>query len=130
MKERIGDTFMANIKAFRGYRYNTDKIDNLGSVSSPPYYNMPKEDKDALYDKSEYNSVRLFSGKKFESDTREENTFTRAKNYLDKWIEDGILVRDEEPVIYMYEQTIEMYDTHYSNTSFVALVELEEIGKA
>ena len=74
----------------------------------------PKEDKDALYDKSEYNSVRLFSGKKFESDTREENTFTRAKNYLDKWIEDGILVRDEEPVIYMYEQTIEMYDTHYS----------------
>ena len=82
-----------------------------------------------FYDKSEYNSVRLFSGKKFESDTREENTFTRAKNYLDKWIEDGILVRDEEPVIYMYEQTIEMYDTHYSNTSFVALVELEEIGK-
>ena len=110
-------------------RYNTDKIDNLGSVISPPYYNMAKEDKDALYDKSEYNSVRLFSGKKFESDTREENTFTRAKNYLDKWIEDGILVRDEEPVIYMYEQTIEMYDTHYSNTSFVALVELEEIGK-
>ena len=82
MKERIGDTFMANIKAFRGYRYNTDKIDNLGSVISPPYYNMPKEDKDALYDKSEYNSVRLFSGKKFESDTREENTFTRAKNIL------------------------------------------------
>ena len=120
---------MANIKAFRGYRYNTDKIDNLGSVISPPYYNMTKEDKDALYDKSEYNSVRLFSGKKLESDTREENTFTRAKNYLDKWIEDGILVRDEEPVIYMYEQTIEMYDTHYSNTSFVALVELEEIGK-
>ena len=64
MKERIGDTFMANIKAFRGYRYNTDKIDNLGSVISPPYYNMAKEDKDALYDKSEYNSVRLFSGKK------------------------------------------------------------------
>ena len=53
MKERIGDTFMANIKAFRGYRYNTDKIDNLGSVISPPYYNMTKEDKDALYDKSE-----------------------------------------------------------------------------
>lgn len=52
MKERIGDTFMANIKAFRGYRYNTDKIDNLGSVISPPYYNMTKEDKDALYDKS------------------------------------------------------------------------------
>ena len=100
----LGDncyTFMANIKAFRGYRYNTDKIDNLGSVISPPYYNMTKEDKDALYDKSEYNSVRLFSGKSLKVIQDEENTFTRAKNYLDKWIEDGILVRDEEPVIYM-----------------------------
>ena len=85
MKERIGDTFMANIKAFRGYRYNTDKIDNLGSVISPPYYNMAKEDKDATFmTRAKYNSVRLFSGKKLESDTREENTFTRAKNYLDK----------------------------------------------
>ena len=45
-------------------------------------YNMTKEDKDALYDKSEYNSVRLFSGKKLESDTRQENTFTERKTIL------------------------------------------------
>ena len=119
---------MANIKPFRGYRYNSEKIENLGSVVSPPYYNMTKEDKDALYEKSRYNSVRLFSGKKFEEDTKEENTFTRAKEYLDKWMEEDILVRDDEPVIYMYEQTIDMGGTLYSNTSFVALVELEDIG--
>lgn len=119
---------MANIKPFRGYRYNSEKIESLGSVVSPPYYNMNKEDKDALYEKSKYNSVRLFSGKKFEEDTPENNTFTRAKDFLDKWIEEDVLVRDEEPVIYMYEQTIDMSGTLYSNTSFVALVELEDIG--
>lgn len=119
---------MANIKPFRGYRYNSEKIENLGSVVSPPYYNMNKEDKDVLYEKSRYNSVRLFSGKKFDEDTKEENTFTRAKECLDKWIEEDILVRDDEPVIYMYEQTIDMGGTLYSNTSFVALVELEDIG--
>lgn len=119
---------MANIKPFRGYRYNTDKITNIGSVVSPPYYSMTKEDKDALYDKSEYNSVRLFSGIKRETDTPEDNVFTRAKKYIDEWIADDILVRDEEPVIYMYEQTIEMGGTVYSNTNFVALVELEDIG--
>ena len=119
---------MANIKPFRGYRYNTDKITNIGSVVSPPYFNMLKEDKDALYDKSEYNSVRLFSGKKQETDMPNDNVFTRAKAYLDKWIAEDILVRDEEPVIYMYEQTIEMGGTAYSNTNFVALVELEDIG--
>lgn len=119
---------MANIKPFRGYRYNSEKIESLGSVVSPPYYNMTKEDKDELYEKSRYNSVRLFSGKKFDEDTKEDNTFTRAKAYLDKWIEDDILVRDDEPVIYMYEQTIDMGGSLYSNTSFVALVELEDIG--
>ncbi len=122
------ETNMANIKPFRGYRYNSEKIGNLGSVVSPPYYNMTPEDKEALYESSEYNSVRLFSGKKLEEDTPEENVFTRAKSYLDKWIEEDILVRDSEPVIYMYEQTMEMGGTLYSNTSFVALVELEDIG--
>ncbi len=119
---------MAKIKPFRGYRYNSEKIENLGSVISPPYYNMPKEDRAKLYEKSKYNSVRLFSGEMYEDDTPSDNTFTRAKNFLDKWIEDGVLVRDEEPVIYMYEQTIDMAGTFYSNTSFVVLVELEDIG--
>lgn len=119
---------MANIKPFRGYRYNSEKIESLASVVSQPYYNLSKEDKDMFYEKSDYNSVRLFSGKKFEDDDEKNNVFTRAKEYLDKWIEQEILVRDEEPVIYMYEQTIQMSGTNYSNTSFVALAELEEAG--
>ncbi len=117
---------MAIIRPFRGYRYNTEKITNLGSVVSPPYYNMKKEDKEALYEKSEYNSVRLFSGEKYDDDNERNNTFTRAKDCLDKWIEEDILVRDEEPVIYMYEQIIEISGIMYSNISFVALVKLEE----
>lgn len=119
---------MANIKPFRGYRYNSKKIENIGLVVSQPYYNMSDEEKDKFYEQSEYNSVRLFSGKKFETDTKTDNVFTRAKKHLDDWISEGALVRDDEPVIYMYEQTIEMGGTLYSNTSFVALVELEEIG--
>lgn len=119
---------MAKIKAFRGYRYNSGKIANLGSVVSPPYYNMSDEDQNTLYEKSDYNAVRLFSGIRSEDDTPDNNSFTRSKEYLDKWIDEGILVRDDEPVIYMYEQTIDMSGTLYSNTSFVALVELEDIG--
>lgn len=120
---------MANIKPFRGYRYNPDKVEDVATVVSPPYYNMLSEDKDILYNRSPYNSVRLFTGKKQETDTPEENIFTRARDYLNTWIEDEILIRDEEPVIYMYEQTIDVGGgTLYSNISFVALVELEEFG--
>lgn len=119
---------MANIKPFRGYRYNPEKIESPASVVSVPYYNISDEDRDAFYEKSDYNSVRLFSGKKLETDNQSDNAFTRARTYLDKWIEEDILIRDEEPVIYMYEQTIDMNGALYSNISFVALVELEDIG--
>ena len=120
---------MANIKPFRGYRYNPEKIESLSSVVSPPYYNMSAEEKDAFYERSEYNSVRLFTGRKSETDTQENNIFTRAKDYLTSWIENDILIRDKEPVIYMYEQTIAVAsEALYSNISFVALVELEDFG--
>ena len=119
---------MANLKPFRGYRYNTGKINNVGEVVSPPYYNIKPEEKSALFEMSEYNSVRLFSGENRPDDTETNNRFTRAAQYLKTWIENDILIRDEKPAIYMYEEAIQVGDTQYKNRSFVSLVELEELG--
>lgn len=119
---------MANIKPFIGYRYNTQKIHNVGEVVSPPYYNINPKEKSALFQASEYNSVRLFSGEIRPDDTETNNRFTRAADYLKTWIENGILVKDEKPAIYMYEEAIQVGDTQYKNRSFVSLVELEELG--
>ncbi len=120
---------MANIKPFKGYRYNPGKISNLGTVASPPYYNISDEEKEELYALSEYNSIRLFSGKKLDTDDEKENRFTRAAAYLKDWIAKDILKRDNAPAIYMYEQTIEVYNVQYSNRTFVALLELEEFNE-
>lgn len=119
---------MANIKPFKGYRYNPDKISNLGEVVSPPYYKIKPEEKAALFDMSKYNSVRLFSGRSYDDDSETNNRFTRAAAYLRDWIAEGILMRDEKPAIYMYEETIQVGDVQYSNRSFIALMELEELG--
>lgn len=120
---------MANIKPFKGYRYNPEKISNLGTVASPPYYNISDGEKEELYALSEYNSIRLFSGKKLDTDDEKENRFTRAAAYLKDWIAKDILKRDDAPAIYMYEQTIEVYNVQYSNRTFVALLELEEFNE-
>lgn len=117
---------LANIKPFKGYRYNTEKAGDIGKVMSPPYYNLSHEIKKDLYDMSEYNSVRLFSGMNYETDGEKENRFTRAGAYLRNWIEDGILIRDDEEAIYMYEETIEVKGTTYQNRTFVCLLELSE----
>lgn len=119
---------MANIKPFRGYRYNSEKTGGLREVVSPPYYNIKPSEKDELYNLSEYNSVRLFSGRSCENDSETNNRFTRAADYLKNWIADGILERDETPAIYMYEQTLEVHNIQYQNRSFVALAELEDFS--
>ena len=119
---------MANLKPIRCYRYNTGKINNVGEVVSPPYYNIKPEEKSALFVMSEYISVRLFSGENRPDDTETNNRFTRAAQYLKTWIENDILIRDEKPAIYMYEEAIQVGDTQYKNRSFVSLVELEELG--
>lgn len=120
---------MANIKPFKGYRYNSDTAGELGTLMSPPYHNISDAEKEELYALSEYNSIRLFSGKKLDSDSETENRFTRAAEYLKDWISKDILKRENTPAIYMYEQTIEVYNVQYSNRTFVALLELEDFDE-
>lgn len=119
---------MANIKPFKGYRYNPEKAGNIGNVVSPPYYKIKPEEKAALFDMSEYNSVRLFSGESYDSDTETNNRFTRSAKYLKSWIESGVLKRDSKPAIYMYEEAIQFGEVQYINRSFIALMKLEELG--
>lgn len=121
---------MANVKPLRGYRYNEDIVGDIGKQVSPPYYNLNSKEKNELYEISNYNSVRLFSGKDYDDDNETNNRFTRAANYLHEWIKNDVLKRDETPAIYMYEETMTIGSvTSYSNRSFITLLELEELGQ-
>ena len=119
---------MANIKAFNGYMYNPKKIDDLGMVMSPPYDSLTEENQQELYDRHDYNAIRLSKGKAYETDTASDNPSTRAKEYLEKWIKEDIIKKDAAPAIYLYEQVAEYNKTTFTNTGFVALLELEEFG--
>ena len=122
-------TNLANIKPFRGYRYNTDKIGNMSTVITPTKYNMGDEERLSLYERNEYNAVRLFDGMEYENDNEHNNKHTRAADYLETWIANDVLVRDDEETIYLYEETVEIHGTTFQNMTFVALLELEELGE-
>ncbi len=121
---------MAKIRPFKGYTYNKDKISDMSNVVVPLKYNMTDEEKSKFYEMDEYNISRIFDGKSYPSDTGKSNKYSRAAEYLDQWIKDGVIVCDEEDAIYLYEEVIEMHGNTYSNTTFVALLELEELGEA
>jgi uncharacterized protein (DUF1015 family) len=95
---------MAIIKPFRGIRYNPDRIDNLSTVVSQPYDRVRYGLQDEYYALSDYNITRIIKGKTFESDDDTHNVYSRARDYLDRWLEEGILIRETHPALYVYHQ--------------------------
>lgn len=120
---------MANIKPFKGYFYNPEKVKDIATVVAPTKYNMTECERDILYDMNEYNAIRLFDGRTAVTDNENENKYTRAREYLKEWIENDILVRDHEDAIYLYEETVELNGTTYQNLTYVTLLEIEELGR-
>jgi uncharacterized protein (DUF1015 family) len=99
---------MANIKPFQGIRYNPQKIEDMSKVISQPYDRVRHGLQDKYYDLSEYNIVRIIKGKEFEEDDQENNVYTRARSYLQQWLEEDVLQREEEPALYVYHQTFSL----------------------
>jgi len=100
---------MADILPFIGMRYNSQLIGNLNKVVAPPYDIISTELQKELHDRHPNNVVRLEKSRD-EGDGGEEddnsfsNRYTRAANTLGTWRSDGIMIEDDRPSIYLYEQ--------------------------
>lgn len=118
---------MAIIRPFRGYRFDGDRINDVGAVLAPPYDSIDEEEQHKLYDLDKHNVVRIIQGMEYEDDNALENRFSRAKKYLEDWIKSGILKRDDKPAIYLYEQRLEYHHVTYANRGFVVQMRLCDI---
>ena len=105
---------MADIKAFRGLRYNKEFTPDLSCVLAPPYDSIDEEERQVLYGRDRHNIVRIQSGLRLEEDDENNNCYTRAKEYFSEWIENGILKRDEAPAIYLYNIPFSIHSEKYS----------------
>jgi len=95
---------MAKIAPFRAVRYNLEKVAEPVSVMAPPYDVISPALQEDLYRRSPYNLVRLILGKIEETDDETDNRYTRAAEFFKAWQDEGILVRDTEPAIYLYDE--------------------------
>ena len=119
---------MAKVIPFRGLRYNTDKFKDLDAVTAPPYDIISPAQQQELYNKDEYNVVRLDYGMDFVSDDGANNRYTRSAAYLNKWIEDQTLIYEDKPAFYIYEQIFSLgsEDPSHSLKGVIGLGEVEE----
>lgn len=120
---------MARILPFRGITYNKKKIKDYGLVLAQPYDKIDKPLQSVYYRKHKYNVVRIIKGKARAGDRPAHNKYTRAAEYRDNWLNQGILIQDKKPTIYAYYQDYEIDGLARTRKGFIALGRLAEFGK-
>ncbi|MGI5920806.1 MAG: DUF1015 domain-containing protein [Syntrophomonadaceae bacterium] len=120
---------MANIIPFRGLRYNPDKVGNLMSVVTPPYDVVDETAQAKYYAENPSNVIRLELGMVLPQDSINNNRYTRAAQYLEKWIEDDILRYEDKPALYIYQQEFLVEGHKNVRTGFICGLKVEEYTK-
>ena len=95
---------MATLSPFRALRYNPAKIRDLGVAVAPPYDIISPKEQEFYYDLNAYNVIRLDFGKAMAGDDASKNKYTRAAKQLQLWRENGVLVQDAKPAVYLASQ--------------------------
>ncbi|MBI5640661.1 MAG: DUF1015 domain-containing protein [Nitrospirae bacterium] len=122
---------MAEVVPFKGILFNVSRVSASSGedLLAPPYDIITSEQKAELYAKNTYNIVRVDFGKDLQGDNESENRYTRAKAYLDTWLNERALIRSCNPCFYSYEISYKIDDKDKTLRGFLGLVRLEELGK-
>src|SRR5579871_747117 len=120
---------MAEIRAFRAYRYDLGRVGALSEVVAPPYDVIDPALQQALYERSPYNVVRLILNREEPGDSETNNRYTRAATCLRDWQREGMLVQDSARALYVYHQDFEVEGRRYTRRGFMARVRLERFGE-
>jgi uncharacterized protein (DUF1015 family) len=120
---------MADIRAFRAFRYDLGRVGALSDVVAPPYDVIDPALQQALYNRSPVNVIRLILNKETPQDNEKNNRYIRAARSLRDWQADNVLVQDSARSLYVYHQEFEVDGTRYRRKGFLARVRLEPFGQ-
>lgn len=113
---------MAQISSFKGMRFDTDKAGKLKTLCCPPYDIISEEERLAFISNNEHNIIRL------EKPTGDD-PYNTARTILDKWEAEGILIREDKPALYIYEEEFTAYGRRNAIKGIICRLKLEEFSK-
>ena len=124
---------MAEIKPFRGVRYDIDRVGDMAQVVAPPYDVIDEALQRSLHEAHPNNVVRLIRSLDAPGDSDGHNRYTRAAAAYSGWRNEGILRRDAEESLYLYAQEFEAATpagpVRKSRLGIVVLVRAEPFGR-
>jgi uncharacterized protein (DUF1015 family) len=113
---------MADVEPLRALHYALERTGGLQNVIAPPYDVISPEDRAELEARSPYNVVRIDL-------PVGENPYDEAAAQLRAWRTQGVIVRDEQPAVWVLEQDYIGPDgTLRQRRGFLARVRVEEYG--
>ena len=124
---------MADIRALRGVRYDTKALGSSASlreVVSPPYDVADQEEQEQICTRSEFNVMRLLRRNRVDGHL----PYRYAAGEFCRWLECGVLRRDESPAVYVYEQEYSLVGPdgklrQVKRLGFTALVRLADYSE-
>ena len=120
---------MAEIRPFRGVRYNQLLVKDLADIICPPYDIISPQLQQELYHRSRYNFAQIESGRGLPQDTATDNKYTRSATTLERWLEQSVLVVDQAPAIYLHDHYFSYKGKEFRRRSIIARVRLEDWDK-
>ncbi|MBV9947755.1 MAG: DUF1015 domain-containing protein [Myxococcales bacterium] len=105
---------MAEIAPLKPLRYDLSRLPRgLASVIAPPYDVISPAERAELAARDPHNIVRLIlpesaggrNDEANEANEANETKYANAAALLERWRAEGVLVRDDEPAFYRYDQT-------------------------
>jgi len=88
---------MADVQPLRALHYDLDRTGGLQDVLAPPYDVIDAEQRAELEARSAYNAVRIDL-------PVGERPYESAAELLAGWRREGVIVRDQQPAVYVLEQ--------------------------
>ncbi len=117
---------MPEIRPFRAWRYNPARVRDFSRVLAPPYDVISPAEQKRLYARSPHNVIRIELGMKKPSDGAGDNAYVRARRFLEAWKEEGVLIRDDRPALYVYVQDYPEGHGQKRRFGFFASMRLDE----
>lgn len=108
---------------FKGLRY-APAAGPLADLITPPYDVIDAAAQEMYYRRHPYNIIRLEYGKIYPEDTAENNRYTRAAACYAAWRREGVLVQEERPALYRYEQEFTFSGRRLVRGGFICAVKL------
>ena len=118
---------MADVRPFRGVRFNPDSVGPLGGVLCPPFDEINAERRDALLARSDHNVVRLESPR---AASEGADIYAQSAAQLQSWLAEGVLAQDGKPAYYVMQEEFTTEDGPRRRVGVFAAVHLEDYERA